>query len=465
MEAGNDFLIALGAELKVELERRVDQRTSELAAVNQLLQETQRKFEEAQRIAHVGHWERDLETDAIIWSAEAYRIFGLPPHSRPISFQEFLKWVHPEDRERVVRSVEEAVRELRHYGVDYRIVRADGKERFVHSQGEVLRDELGHPLRAFGTLQDITQRKEAENSLRQSETQLRLVIDTIPAMAWIILPDGTLDFINQRWLEYTGLTLKESIEQPTSTIHPEDLPRVMEKWSRDMAAGEPSEDEMRLRRADGEYRWFLIRTAPLRDDAGDIIRWYGTGVDITDRRRAEEQIRATSEQLRALSARLGSAREEESTRIAREIHDELGGALSSLRWDLEDVNEVISESPERAQLAALRQKIEAMIRLADTTVDTVRRITSELRPIALDEFGLTEAIRWHAQQFQARTGIVVHCDFFPEDADLNREQSTAVFRIFQEALTNILRHAQATRVDIMTKEEAEEFFLRISDNG
>src|SRR5205085_3021348 len=129
--------------------------------------------------------------------------------------------------------------------------------------------------------------------------------------------------------------------------------------------------------------------------------------------------------------------EEESTRIAREIHDELGAALSSLRWDLEDVDEVISESPERSQFAALRQKIEAMIRLTDTTVDTVRRITSELRPIALDEFGLTEAIRWHAQQFQTRTGIIVQCDC-PQDVDLNREQSTAIFRIFQEALTNIL---------------------------
>src|SRR5205085_8175667 len=105
-----------------------------------------------------------------------------------------------------------------------------------------------------------------------------------------------------------------------------------------------------------------------------------------------------------------------------------------------------------------------MIRLTDTTVDTVRRITSELRPIALDEFGLTEAIRWHAQQFQTRTGIIVQCDC-PQDVDLNREQSTAIFRIFQEALTNILRHAQATRGDIMVKEEAEEFFLQISDNG
>src|SRR5207245_4496945 len=102
------------AALNVDLERRVHERTSQLAAVNQRLQETQRKLEEAQRIAHVGHWERDLETDAVTWSGEVSRIFGLPPQGRPMSFQEFLKWVHPEDRARVTLSLKEAVGGLRH---------------------------------------------------------------------------------------------------------------------------------------------------------------------------------------------------------------------------------------------------------------------------------------------------------------------------------------------------------------
>ncbi|HEX9197916.1 MAG TPA: PAS domain-containing protein, partial [Acidobacteriaceae bacterium] len=113
---------------------------------------------------------------------------------------------------------------------------------------------------------------------RQDEDRLRLVIDTIPTMAWTVLPDGTVDFVNQRWLEYTGLTLEDALEQPTSTVHPEDLPGVVEKWFVNMAAGEPYESEMRLRRADGEYRWFLIRTVPLRDGQGNIVKWYGTRV-------------------------------------------------------------------------------------------------------------------------------------------------------------------------------------------
>jgi PAS domain S-box-containing protein len=306
------------------------------------------------------------------------------------------------------------------------------------------------------------ERKRAEDALRRSEDRIRLIIDTIPTMAWSIRPDGTVDFVNQRWLEYTG---EGGIEDPNHIVHPEDLPSVMEKWLVNMAAGEVSENELRLRRADGVYRWFMVRTAPLRDEQGNLVKWYGVSIDIEDHKQAEERLRATTEHLRALSARFQSAKEEEGARIAREIHDELGASLSSLRWDLEDVDEVLSESPERSQLAALRKKIEAMIRLSDTTVDTVRRIASELRPIALDEFGITEAIQWHAQQFQERTGIIVYCDCSLENLALNREQSTAVFRIFQEAMTNILRHAQATRIDITLKQEGGELVLTISDNG
>src|SRR5260221_13920205 len=264
------------AELKVDLEGRGHLRNKEVAAINQQLQETQTKLEDAQRIAHVGHWERDLQTDAVTWSAEVYRIFGLTQQGRPMLFREFLKLVHPADRARVKHTVEEAIRGLQRYSVEYRLIRGDGGERFVHSEGEVVRDQLGRPLRAFGTLQDITERKEAENTLRQSESQLRLVIDTIPAMAWIILPDGTLDFINQRWLEYTGLSLAQAIDRPTSVVHPEDLPKALEKWGRNMAALQAYQDAMRLRRADGEYRWFLVRTVPLFDEKGILVKWDGT---------------------------------------------------------------------------------------------------------------------------------------------------------------------------------------------
>src|SRR5260370_40684240 len=148
-------------------------------------------------------------------------------------------------------------------------------------------------------------------------------------MAWTIRPDGAVDFINKRSLSYAGLSMEEEIAKPTCTVHPEDLPRVMEKWLADRAAGEPSEDEMRLLGADGKYRWFLVRTVPLRDDTGNIVKWFGTSTEIEDRKQAENALRCSFEELRALAARLQNIREEERTRVAREIHDELGQALTT----------------------------------------------------------------------------------------------------------------------------------------
>jgi PAS domain S-box-containing protein len=140
--------------------------------------------------------------------------------------------------------------------------------------------------------------KHSKDALRKSEDNLRMVVNTIPARAWSLLPDGALDFVNQRWLEYTGLSLEEAIEQSSRPVHPDDLARAVQKWSVNLAAGEPYEDEMRLRRADGEYRWFLIRVVPLRDGQGNIIKWYGTGTDIEDRKRAEDALRESEDRLR-----------------------------------------------------------------------------------------------------------------------------------------------------------------------
>jgi PAS domain S-box-containing protein len=147
--------------------------------------------------------------------------------------------------------------------------------------------------------------KRSEDALRKSEDGLRTVIDTIPAIAWSVLPDGTLDFLNRRWLEYTGLSLQEAIDEPTGTVHPDDLPRALQKWSAHIAAGNPYEDEMRLRRADGEYRWFLIRLVPLLDEKGNIIKWYGTGTDIEERKQAEDTLRRNQAFFAAEAQRIG----------------------------------------------------------------------------------------------------------------------------------------------------------------
>jgi signal transduction histidine kinase len=143
----------------------------------------------------------------------------------------------------------------------------------------------------------------------------------------------------------------------------------------------------------------------------------------------------------------------------------LGSALTALRWDLEEIGSIISATMPEMEIDKVREKIATLKTLIDATFETVRRISSELRPGILDEIGLVAAIEWAARQFETRTGILCRSESSVEDVQLSQEQSTAVFRIFQEALTNIVRHAQATRVDILMKEEAGQFILTISDNG
>ncbi len=232
-----------------------------------------------------------------------------------------------------------------------------------------------------------------------------------------------------------------------------------------IAAGQPSENELRVQRADGVYRWILGRFVPLRDESGKIVKWYGVSTDINDRKRAEQKLNAITEQLRALSARVEFAKEEEATRIAREIHDELGSGLTTLKWDLELIEEDLIQGMGGDQISKARETIAAMKGVIDDTITVIRRVSAELRPRALDDLGLVAAIRWHVEQFEQRTGIITHLDSSLEDIDLTQQQSTAVFRIFEETMTNVMRHAQATQVDIKLEKENGELELTIRDNG
>jgi signal transduction histidine kinase len=143
----------------------------------------------------------------------------------------------------------------------------------------------------------------------------------------------------------------------------------------------------------------------------------------------------------------------------------MGSALTSLKWSLLRLDKVYAWAGNPVAQANQRQEIEGMVGLVDATINTVRRIASELRPGVLDDLGLVSAIEWYAQQFQERTGIVCRFDSSIETVDLNREQATTIFRIFQEAMTNILRHAQAAKVNLLIEEEEGEFVLEIRDNG
>jgi PAS domain S-box-containing protein len=433
------------------------------------LKQSEGQLAEAQQIARVGSWNWDLQSNALNWSDELYRVFGVDPQTfNPAYEAVVMESIHAEDRALVRGVIESSLKSQEPFSFYYRIHWPDGEERVIHARGDVVSDEHGTPIRMFGTAQDVTERKKAEEALREAEQKYRDIFENAGEGIFQSTPDGRYIAANP------ALARMYRFASPEELIHSrQDISRQLyvdptrrEEFKRQLEEqGAVRGFEHEVFRKDGSRLWISVNARTVRDEQGAIQYYEGTAQDITERKAAEEKLKASSEQLRALSARIHSAKEEEGTRIAREIHDELGAALTSLRWDLESFDKVISESEDQSQLHVLREKIEAMLRLTDTTISSVRRISSELRPSVLDDLGLVEAIEWQAEQFQARTGIICRCDCSLENLDLSREQSTAIFRIFQEALTNILRHAQATSVDITMKAEGGEFVLAIIDNG
>jgi signal transduction histidine kinase len=182
--------------------------------------------------------------------------------------------------------------------------------------------------------------------------------------------------------------------------------------------------------------------------------------EIAERKRIEEELRKSLEQLRALAARIQLVREEERTLIAREMHDELGQACTAIKMDLASIRR--RTTPKQSQL---RTRVDSAIELVDRMIVTVRRIASELRPRTLDDLGLYAALEWQTQEFEARTGIRCRLSLSEEPLSLDSQRATAIFRIFQESLTNVARHAEASQVDASLEIRGDQLTFVVRDNG
>jgi PAS domain S-box-containing protein len=306
---------------------------------------------------------------------------------------------------------------------------------------------------------------EASAELRESEERYRELFENAKDATYVHDLSGRYTSVNRAAEKLTGYTRVEILGKHFGHFVPvEQIPIINKQGWRKLAGEGETTYESEVLTKDGR-RVAVEVSSHLIFEGGVAVAVQGAVRDISERKAAEEKLKAKSEQLRALSARLQSAREQEGTRIAREIHDELGSALTSLKWDLEEMEKMFSASSDQSEFAALREKLQAPMKLADTAITAIRRIASELRPSILDDLGLPAAIEWQAQQFQERTGIICDCDCILEKVELSEEQATAVFRILQEALTNVLRHAQATRVEIKINIESGVFALSVSDNG
>jgi len=304
------------------------------------------------------------------------------------------------------------------------------------------------------------QSKQDEERLRASEKEFRGVIDNIPVIAWTTRPDGPGEFTNRSWREYTGQTAEEAEGWGwVECVHPEDVEKHLATWRQAVASGGPFESEARYRRADGSYRWFLTRGVPRRDDQGNVHRWYGILADIDDRKRAEGALQQSAHRLQQLSRQLLVVQEEERRNLARELHDSLGATLTALSINLAALRERAGTEREA------RARIDDSAALVKSTGLAIENMVAGLRPPMLDDHGLAAALEWYGRQFSDRVGVIVSVQAPESGLRLAPEAGIALFRIAQEALNNVAKHARAKRVAINLWQSDDEFVMSISDDG
>jgi PAS domain S-box-containing protein len=306
--------------------------------------------------------------------------------------------------------------------------------------------------------QVITARKRAEEALRASEERFAKIFHLSPFRMGILrIRDGIVLEVNESWTRGTGFSraeiINESIFKLSST-----MTHGLEEKIRQVLNTPQSALNLEVRFISKDGREVIANTSAVMCELDGEPCYLWVANDITERKQAEEA-------LRALSARLHSAREEEGTRIAREIHDELGGILTGLKWDLEKIDNTLNSHNDGSRLFEIHNRISIMTGLIETTINTVRRIASELRPGVLDDLGLVAAIEWQIGQFQARSGLKCHWTNNISEIELSRERATAVFRILQEILTNVLRHASAANLYVKLGHSKNHFELEVKDDG
>ena len=345
----------------------------------------------------------------------------------------------------------------------------DGEKQFYDLMVEPLVDTTGEIVGVICLSIDITERKKAEERLQESEEQFRVSVETLLDGFGIFstirdkkghIADFRYEYINEAGCQLNKMTREEQIGHTLLELLPMRKDTgLFDEYARLVETGKPIVKEslvyedvfgvgQKLSRA------FDVRAVKLGD--GFAVTWR----DVTGRKKAEGEIKNSREQLRNLAAHLQAVREQERTLIAREMHDELGQSLTALKMDIA----LLSPKLPKEQKFLL-DKTKSMSKLVDTTLQTVKRISTELRPGLLDDLGLAAAIEWQGEEFQNRTGIKCEMTIIPSDIILDPDRSTAIFRIFQETLTNVARHARATKIKVTLRKKARKIELRVKDNG
>lgn len=427
--------------------------------------------------AGVGTWHWDVANDRLVWSDQCRSIFGIAEEAS-VSYGRFLELLHPHDRRRVDQAVQDALKDHTEYDVAYRCIWPDGSVHWIAAKGAGFYDADGCAVRMEGVVTDITRRMEAKRSRDESERNFRMLAQIMPQMVWTTRPDGHVDYFNQRWVDFTGMTFEQTQGWDwKSVIHPEDLDICLERWSQALRSGQTYEVEYRIRRAsDGAYRWHLGRAEPRRDEDGRIVKWFGTCTDIDDQKRLLAALQERDRKLERINNELEArveARTAELTRSNKELEQFAYVASHDLQQPLRMVtsymqllenrykNELDDDAREFINYAV--DGASRMKRLIDDLLSYSRLNSGDGQAELSDcEIVLARALGLVESVIQESGATVTHDPLPAVVAD-----ETQLTQLFQNLIGNAVKYRgdRPPRVHIRADQQNGEWLFSVQDNG
>jgi PAS domain S-box-containing protein len=426
------------------------------------LRTSQRMLARAQQIAGIGSWEWDLRTNSLMWSDQMYRLYDLDPTTTQPSYALVMAHTHPEDRPAIEAELQRVYAEQIPYAHEHRILTGTGAMRHILAQAEVTFDEDGQALRMTGTALDITARVQAERLIVESEARFRRIVDNFPGVIWItrLEPERSHVFISDKIAALCGYPAENFLDGTlfyTELADLDDAASRREAIIKALRSGKTYTTEYRLRHRDGSQRWVLEIGQALYNDTGHPHLLEGMLLDITERKVAEETIHRYEQELRAMAHALDLAQEHERHRLAVDVHDHICQPLVFANIKVQALRQSCPPE-ERQTLGDITSTLSELIKLTYS-------LTFDLSPPVLHELGFDAALEWLAERTKSQHGLEVTVDHVLAHEPLDDELALVLFRMVQELLANVVKHAHAHRVCIAVLGITEGLRIEVTDDG
>ncbi len=405
------------------------------------------------------------ETNHVTYGGAAKEVLGYTLEELSGDFSNWIALIHRDDRGLFCETIEQLIVTKESVQLQYRVRKKDGSYIYVEDAGKFAKESQGSAMRLIGFVKEITECKNTEEVIRQSEEKFRSLFNEDISGNYVTTTSGTFLLCNRAFVDMFGLSsLDEVYKMDVSALYENKkgrkvfLDQLVRKKKLSMY-------EHKLVKKNGEIITVLENAIGKFNDNDELIQINGYLFDITKRKQSENKLKSTLRQLRNLAAHFHTVREEERTLIARNIHDDMGQILAVIKINLSLIENEIKSEKEHVDQAYLLGELKDMLNIIDNATLNVKKLITELRPEVLDNLGLLEALKWLAGEFEKRSRFKCSYTSDVTHIDLNNEKSTAIFRIFQEVLTNVSNHSKATEVKIDFNKTEDHLVLKVDDNG